>query len=216
MKKKMVLVGVLLVAAIALVFSFSTKDKGIDVSQYQGDINWEKVDVDFAMVRAGYRGADNGAIHIDTKFYQNMDGAKEQGIKTGIYFFSTAVNVREAKEEARTVVSLAKDYKPIYIAFDMESVHPGDRTEGLSVEQNTKNALAFCKVVKRAGFKPLVYGNINYFNNQVKLDKVDKYDIWLADYTSHGEGDIKWDMLQYSCRGKVKGIKGKVDLNELR
>ncbi|MCQ2551351.1 MAG: glycoside hydrolase family 25 protein [Clostridia bacterium] len=215
MKKKLIVALAILVAVI-LVFSLKGEEKGIDVSAYQGDINWEKVDVDFVMVRAGYRGADNGIIHLDSKFYQNMDGAKEQGIKTGVYFFSTAVNVREAKEEAKTAVSLASGYDPMYIAFDMEQVHAGDRTQGLTREQNTRNALAFCKVVKKAGFKPIIYGNINYFKNQVILSEVDKYPIWLADYDSNGKGNIKWDMLQYSCKGKVKGIKHKVDLNVLK
>lgn len=192
---------------------------GVDVSRYQGDIDWAAVKeagVDFAMLRLGYRGYGTGAMVKDTYFERNIQGALEQGIEVGVYFFSQAITPEEAVEEAEYTMEKLEDYDITYpIVFDWEpydsSLHP--RTEGLSDKILTQCAVAFCDTVKDAGYHPMVYSNLSYFYLHFDLSKLVDYPLWLAQYTSKPTFYYHFDMWQYSSTGKVPGIKGNVDLN---
>ena len=196
-----------------------TSKIGIDVSRYQGSIDWAAVKdagVEFAMLRLGYRGYGTGAIVRDSYFYQNIQGALENGIEVGVYFFSQAINEAEAVEEAQFCMDLLQDYSITYpIVFDWEpydsSLHP--RTEGLSDEMLTKCAVAFCQAVEANGYDSMVYSNLTYFYLHYDLSKLVDFPLWLAQYNKTPTFYYHFDMWQYSSTGKVPGIEGNVDLN---
>lgn len=129
---------------------------GIDVSDYQGDIDWAAVKasgIDFAMIRAGYRGATRGKLNEDSKFADNYTGAKDAGVKVGIYFFSQATSVTEAEEEAGYVLQLLQNKSVDYpVVFDWEQTSvDGSRTADATGEQITSYASAFCKKTRESG-----------------------------------------------------------------
>ena len=196
-----------------------TSKIGIDVSRYQGSIDWAAVKDaggEFAMLRLGYRGYGTGAIVRDSYFYQNIQGALENGIEVGVYFFSQAINEAEAVEEAQFCMDLLRDYSITYpIVFDWEpydsSLHP--RTEGLSDEMLTKCAVAFCQAVEANGYDSMVYSNLTYFYLHYDLSKLVDFPLWLAQYNKTPTFYYHFDMWQYSSTGKVPGIEGNVDLN---
>lgn len=192
--------------------------KGIDVSKYQGDIDWQKVKADgveFAIIRMGYRGYGTGKIMIDESFEQNMVEAQKAGIKLGVYFFSQAINEAEAIEEASLVIESIQNYDITYpVVFDMEEIHEGTaRTASLSKQELTDVAIAFCETVKNAGYTPMVYANIKWFMEHVDLSQLTQYDKWFAQYYKTPFFPYDLQMWQYTGSGKVDGIAGKVDMN---
>lgn len=192
--------------------------KGIDVSKFQGDIDWNKVaadGVEFAIVRVGFRGYGSGQIVEDEKAKANLEGAKKAGIKLGVYFFSQAVTEAEAVEEAKYVVSMIKDYNIEYpVFFDTEEIPDADeRAEGLSKEELTDIAVAFCEVIKKEGYTPGIYANLRWFSGALNLEKLEDYYKWYAYYDSNLYFPYKIHMWQYSETGKVDGITGTVDMN---
>lgn len=191
---------------------------GIDVSVYQGDIDWEAVaqsGVEFAIIRLGYRGYSQGAIQLDRNFEQNMRGALEAGLDVGVYFFSQATTVLEAEEEADFVLENLRGYPISFpVVFDWEFVTADQaRTHEMEGEALTDCALAFCELVATAGYTPMVYFNqdIGYFYYQ--LDELDQYPFWLAEYDSKPDFFYDFEIWQYTHTGTVPGIQGSVDLN---
>lgn len=190
---------------------------GIDVSKWQKDIDWDKVKnagVDFAIIRAGYRGSSTGSLVEDPYFHANMKGASASGIKTGVYFFTQATNEVEAVEEASMVISLVKDYKldyPIYI--DTEGAGGDGRADGLDVETRTLVCDAFCRTIQNAGYEAGVYASRNWYNNRLHASELEKYSIWLAEYRSTPLYQGYYEIWQHSSKGKIDGIEGNVDLN---
>ena len=191
---------------------------GIDVSVYQGDIDWEAVaqsGVEFAIIRLGYRGYSQGAIQLDRNFEQNMRGALEAGLDVGVYFFSQATTVLEAEEEADFVLENLRGYPITFpVVFDWEFVTADQaRTHEMEGEALTDCALAFCELVATAGYTPMVYFNqdIGYFYYQ--LDELDQYPFWLAEYDSKPDFFYDFEIWQYIHTGTVPGIQGSVDLN---
>lgn len=191
---------------------------GIDVSVYQGDIDWEAVaqsGVKFAIIRLGYRGYSQGAIQLDRNFEQNMRGALEAGLDVGVYFFSQATTVLEAEEEADFVLENLRGYPITFpVVFDWEFVTADQaRTHEMEGEALTDCALAFCELVATAGYTPMVYFNqdIGYFYYQ--LDELDQYPFWLAEYDSKPDFFYDFEIWQYTHTGTVPGIQGSVDLN---
>ena len=192
--------------------------KGIDVSKFQGDIDWEKVaadGVEFAIIRVGFRGYGSGLIVEDEKAKANLEGAKKAGIKLGVYFFSQAITEDEAVEEARYVVDMIKDYDIKYpVFFDTEDIlDENERTQGLSADELTDIAVAFCETVKKAGYTPGIYANLRWFSGALNLEKLEDYYKWYAYYDSNLYFPYKIHMWQYSETGRVDGITGTVDLN---
>ncbi len=192
---------------------------GIDVSRYQGEIDWTAVKeagVEFSMLRLGYRGYGTGKIVTDAYFETNLQGALENGIEVGVYFFSQAINEAEAVEEAQYCIDHLRDYDITYpIVFDWEpydsSLDP--RTEGLSDEMLTKCAVAFCEAVEDAGYESMVYSNLTYFYLHYDLSQLVGFPLWLAQYNETPTFYYHFDMWQYSSTGTVAGIEGNVDLN---
>ena len=187
--------------------------KGIDVSQWQGNIDWQKVKgagVQFAMLRAGY-----GRNNLDTKFHRNAQGAAAVGIPVGLYWFSYALNVEMARKEAQYAVELAKKYKITWpIAYDLEyDTVSYAAKNGITITKSlaTQMAFAFCEEVKRLGYIPMVYTNLDYLNRYFDRSKL-PYDLWYAQYASKASIADK-EIWQYTSSGSVSGIAGKVDMN---
>ena len=188
---------------------------GIDVSKHNGKIDWNAVKssgVDFAIIRCGYRGSSSGVMIEDPKFHENIKGATAAGIKVGIYFFSQAVDEVEAVKEASMAVSLAKSYHLTYPIFiDTES--SGGRGDKVSIETRTAVINAFCKTVQDAGYQAGVYSSKTWYEKYINMSQVGNYKIWLAHYADVPNYAGRFDMWQYSCKGTISGINGKVDLN---
>lgn len=193
---------------------------GIDVSAYQGSINWYKVKqagVDYAIIRLGYRGYGTGALKIDTAFHTNMQNAIAAGVPVGAYFYSQAITVEEAIEEADAVIKNLSGYKVDYpVVFDMEEVNDDDenvRTASLTTEERTDITVAFCERIKAAGYTPMVYGNIKWLAMNLDLTRLEDYDKWFAQYFKQPFFPYEFSMWQYTPYGKIAGISGSVDLN---
>lgn len=198
------------------VLSSSSGVMGIDVSKWNGNINWSQVKnsgVKFVIIRCGYRGSSAGALIEDPKFRANIQGAQSAGLKVGVYFFTQAVNEVEAVEEASMVISLIKGYSisyPVYL--DVEG--SGGRGDKISASQRTANIKAFCGTIQNAGYRAGVYANKTWFTSQINTGSLTNYKIWLAQYAaSVTYNATRYDMWQYTSKGKISGISGNVDMN---
>lgn len=192
--------------------------KGVDVSKYQGNIDWNKVKasgIEFAIIRVGYRGYGTGVLVEDSTFRQNIKGATAAGLKVGLYFYSQAINETEAVEEASMVISLCQGYNISYpIYFDTEKV-VGDtgRADNISRAQRTANAVAFCETIRNSGYKAGVYSYASWFYNQLNMASLSPYSIWIAQYRDQLSFDYNYDIWQYSSTGTVPGIPKPTDMN---
>lgn len=191
---------------------------GIDVSEHREEIDWTTVKadgIDFAMIRIGWRGSTEGLLYKDERFDENITAAQISGIKVGVYFFSQAVNIKEAKEEAEIVISWLKSYSLDFpVAFDWEL--PGnDDARTLVVTSNEMGRIAdtFCSRIKEAGYTPIIYMNKDLAYNEYNLSEIAGYDFWAAEYEENPEFYYEYTILQYSSEGSVKGIDGAVDMN---
>ena len=197
--------------------------RGVDVSAHQEQIDWARVagtGMDFAMIRAGYRGYTRGSIQKDPYFDDNMRGALANGLEVGAYFFSQALTPAEAEEEAYALLEWVRDYSITYpLVFDWEEVDKEDsrsrNTDGNTV---TACALAFCRVIRDAGYTPMTYGSPSkIYAGNLALDYLQEYpSFWLAHYTKETAPTSfrhRYDIWQYSSSGQVDGIEGRVDLN---
>lgn len=192
--------------------------KGIDVSKYQGDIDWTAVasdGVEYAFVRLGLRGYGSGKLVLDEYFDQNMRGAGAAGIKTGVYFFTQAITVEEAVEEADYVLDNIKDYDVSYpIVFDVEMIVNDDgRANELSQKDRTDIAIAFCDKIKAAGYTPMIYGNVKCFTKLLDMTRLNDYEKWYAFYDDYMYMPYEVGIWQYTEKGTVAGINTGVDLN---
>lgn len=196
-----------------------TARTGIDVSSHQGKIDWSAVaqdGIDFAIIRAGFRGYGEGELNPDKMFERNIKGALAAGLDVGIYFFSQALSPEEAVEEAEYVLDAIRDYNvTLPVAFDWEPIKPGKnaRTDGLDGATVTECARAFCDRIRQAGLEPLVYLNQDMGYLTFRLDKLTDFKLWLAEYDTAPDFHYAFRIWQYSNTGKVAGIKNKVDLN---
>lgn len=192
---------------------------GIDVSEFQGNIDWHKVKqagIDFAMIRIGFRGyGEVGNIVVDEMCRQNLAAADEAGIKLGGYFFSQATSVQEAVDEANTLLEIIKDYDITYpIAFDWEVIGTNEaRTDNVSVETLNQCAKAFCETIKQAGYTPAIYMSKRIAYLKYDLEALKDYDIWLTEDGGNASFNYRYDIWQYSYTGSIDGIEGNVDLN---
>ena len=192
--------------------------RGIDVSEWQADIDWEKVaadGIDFAIIRCGYRGYGAGNLLADKKFHQNMEGAIAAGLDVGVYVYSQAISEEEARQEARFAVDMVSGYDPSYpIVFDWEYAGAGDaRTNNTSREALTSYAVAFCDEVESLGYTPCVYSYISLSYDNYDLADLNDYYMWMAIYYEKPEYYYHYDMWQYTSSGSVSGIEGRVDMN---
>ncbi|MDE6064330.1 MAG: hypothetical protein K2G20_07070 [Lachnospiraceae bacterium] len=194
-----------------------TASLGIDVSKWQGEIDWDKVKndgIEFVIIRCGYRGSVTGTLVEDPYFEQNIRGATAAGLQVGVYFFTQAVNEVEAVEEASMVVSLIRDYELTYPVFiDTEGAGGNGRADSLSVERRTAVCEAFCTTVENAGFEAGVYASRNWYNKNLETAFLEDFVIWLAEYRSVPIYQGYYQMWQYTSKGSVNGISGNVDMN---
>ena len=201
---------------------------GIDVSKYQGTIDWGQVKasgVDFAMVRVGYRAKTTGILYEDPGARYNLQEANANRIQTGAYFFSSAVTQEEAREEAEWVASFIAKYKITYpVAYNCEDFQsPDSRQNGLSMEERTQIACAFLDTVAAKGYTPMFYASRNEMegNAQWNMDTLgSRYKVWVSQYpekpfpeTPKSSYSRAHDMWQYTSKGQVAGIRGNVDVN---
>ncbi|MDE6606778.1 MAG: glycoside hydrolase family 25 protein [Lachnospiraceae bacterium] len=190
---------------------------GIDVSKWNGEIDWDKVKeagVEYAIIRLGYRGSSTGALVEDPYFEKNIRGAIASDIPVGVYFFTQATNEVEAVEEASMVIKLCSDYKLDYPVFiDTESAGGNGRADGLGQAERTLVCRAFCSTIKNAGYKAGVYASRNWLNNNLISDRLEQDVIWLAEYRETPLYQGYYQMWQYSSNGKIDGIEGRVDIN---
>ena len=186
--------------------------KGIDVSEWQGSIDWNRVknsDIDYAIIRCGY-GMD--LEEQDDKFWtRNADECTRLGIPFGIYLYSYADSVEKAKSEAQHVLRLVKKYKLAYpIYYDLEQA---DIREKLSGDQITEIAATFCSIIKEAGYRVAIYSNTDWFTNYLTTPFFVDSEKWVAQYNSVCTYNGTYTMWQCSDAGVVDGIEGPVDLN---
>lgn len=190
---------------------------GIDVSVWQDAIDWQQVKeagIEFAMLRIGYRGTDQGGLNEDAFLRANYAGAKAAGIKVGGYFFSQAVSVREAVEEAEYVLDIIGDWElDMPVVYDWEYIDSEARTANVDARTLTDCTKAFCETVKKAGFSPMVYFNRDQAKERMYLEELTDYPFWLALYDPAMDYPYRVDMWQYTCQGIVPGIAGDVDIN---
>ena len=195
-----------------------TSHKGIDVSSHQGDIDWAKVKesgVEFAMIRALYRGYSSGKLVEDEKFKNNITGADANGIKAGVYIFTQAVNEAEVDEEIAMLKELVGENKVDYpVVVDVEEANAGEgRMDTLGIEERTSLIKYYCEKLKDAGYKPMIYFNIESALLMLNLTQLEDYDKWLAAYNSEFYYPYQYTLRQYSDSGSVDGIEGNVDLD---
>ena len=179
------------------------------------------------MIRAGFRGyGAAGTLVTDTNFYTNINGALNNGIDVGVYFFSQAITEKEAIEEANYVLNLIRGYRITYpIAIDTEDIdYAQGRADNLSRLQRTNIVKAFCERIKQAGYEPMIYANKWWLIEQLDMSKLSNYAVWLAHYTGATQDNPfakpsdytgKYVMWQYTDRATVNGITGNVDANVL-
>ena len=188
---------------------------GIDVSTWNGNIDWNKVKnsgVSYVIIRTGFRGSTQGALVEDNRFKQNIKGATNAGLKVGVYFFSQAINEVEAVEEASMVLSQVKGYKLTYPVFiDVEP--SGGRADKLSSGDRTKVINAFCQTIQNGGLRAGIYANKTWLSQKMNISALSGYKIWLAQYNSTVTYSGRYDIWQYSDKGTIPGIPEKVDLN---
>ncbi|HIS73278.1 MAG TPA: Lyzozyme M1 (1,4-beta-N-acetylmuramidase) [Candidatus Scatomorpha pullicola] len=189
---------------------------GVDVSFYQGVIDWEAVaadGVEFAMIRCGYRGSETGDIVVDEQFENNIQGALDAGLDVGVYFFSQSTGAIEAAEEANFVLSLIADYEiTMPVAFDWEPLE-NSRAEDIDRSELTASAVVFCEMVKDAGYTPCVYlyRYIGYY--EYMMERLADYEIWVGALGSWPDFYYKHSLWQFSMTGRVDGIDADVDLD---
>ena len=208
--------------------------QGIDVSNWQGDINWKEAKasgIEFAMIRVGFRGygkSDDGVdgkLVKDERFDTNIQNAIVANIPVGVYFFSQAKTEKEAIEEAQFVLNIIKDYKITYpVAIDTEyatSSHSG-RADSLTKDERTKIVAKFCETIKKAGYIPMVYTGKNFAMNNLDTEILSKYDFWIAHYTGANQDNPEenktdysgnYTIWQYTSEGTVNGVQTTVDRN---
>ena len=201
---------------------------GIDVSKYQGSIDWEQVaqsGVEFAMIRVGYRTKVTGIIYEDPGARYNLQEATKNGLLVGAYFFSSAVTEEEAREEAAWVADFISRYQITYpVAYNCEDFQsPDSRQYGLGSEERTTIACAFLDTISAAGYTPMFYASRNEMegNAQWNMDTLgSRYRVWVSQYpeqpypetpaSTYSGSHAMW---QYTSQGKVAGIRGSVDVN---
>ena len=189
----------------------------IDVSSHNGEIDWDKVKgagIDGVMIRLGYRGYGDATIVEDDCFQKNIAGAKDAGLKVGVYFFSQATTPEEAIEEAEYVTKkIWGRGVTLPVAFDMEPFMGNERFINHDIKSKTEMADAFLKVISKFGYEPILYGNPTWLTNDVDISKLTEYPVWLAHYTFSTEWPYAFRMWQFTSQGRVSGINGDVDLN---
>ena len=189
--------------------------RGIDVSKWNGNIDWNAVKnsgIEYVIIRCGYRGSSQGALIEDPKYKTNIQGTINAGLKVGVYFFTQAISEAEAVEEASMVLELVKNYKISYPIFlDVEA--SGGRADSIDKATRTAVCKAFCQTIQSGGYTAGIYANKNWLTEKIDAGALGSYKIWLAQYADKPTYSGRYDIWQYQSTGKVSGINGDVDMN---
>ncbi len=198
---------------------------GIDVSEHNGEIDWEKVKEtqDFAFIRVGYRGYGNGEIYEDKYAADNLKNANKAKIPVGVYFYTQAVTAEEAEDEADFVYDIIKKYNidlPVMIDFEYPIDSDGNAVGRLVESDNDLNKNAeiinsFVEKLEKKGYTAGVYASSSVLHNKISMKKLKKSAVaWVADYNDQVTYDVDYTIWQYSETGSVDGVSSKyVDLN---
>jgi len=194
-----------------------TSYAGVDVSAFQGKIDWKQVKqsgIEFAIIRLGYRGYESGKLVEDEYAKDNLKNAKEAGLKVGAYFFSQALNIRETDEEIKFMLKILGDTQlDMPIVLDWEIPASTARTRNMDARTLTDIQRHFCGQMRDRGFQPMIYFNWHQSEHLYVLHDLEAYPFWLALYQDRMTYPWKVEMWQYTDKGKVPGIQGNVDLN---
>lgn len=202
-----------------------TVANGIDVSEHNGEIDWEKVKEtqDFAFIRVGYRGYGNGEIYEDKYAADNLKNANKAKIPVGVYFYTQAVTAEEAEDEADFVYDIIKKYNidlPVMIDFEYPIDSDGNAVGRLVESDNDLNKNAeiinsFVEQLEKKGYTAGVYASSSVLHNKISMKKLKKSAVaWVADYNDKVTYDVDYTIWQYSETGSVDGVSSKyVDLN---
>lgn len=186
--------------------------KGIDVSEFQGNIDWDKVKNDgvkFAILRVGF-GSDSES-QDDKYIERNIKECERLNIPFGVYLFSYADSLTKASSEAEHTLRIVAGHKlPLGVWYDIE-----DNDTSGSVEKSylTQIIEKYCSIIKEAGYEVGIYTNLNWFNNKIEKSVQEKYLIWVAQYYKECQYEGDYLIWQYSSSGEVDGIIGNVDMN---
>ena len=191
---------------------------GIDVSGHQGTIDWDQVKeagIQFAMIRLGYRGYTQGGLALDDNYVTNIETALESKMPVGVYFYTQAVSYEEGVEEAQYVLKNIADYKISYpVVIDTEKMEAdGARANDISNEERTDAIVGFCDTIKDAGYTPMIYANRNWYAQNLDMDRLGDYQLWLAQYSNVPDFPYLFTGWQYTSEGSVPGISGSVDID---
>lgn len=191
---------------------------GVDISKETGVVDFAQLKsagIDYVMIRLGQRGYSTGQLSADENYIMNMEEAKSAGLNIGVTFYSQAVTVEEAVEEAHVVIDYLSGYEIDYpVGFQMGYVsNDKSRTENLSKMQLTEIATAFCDEIANAGYTPMIYGNKYWLLRKLDLTKLSKYEIWLSQSEDVPDYPYTFSMWQYTQTGKISGITGEANLN---
>ena len=190
---------------------------GVDVSAYQGKIDWRKVKasgIDFAIIRLGYRGYESGKLVEDDYAKDNLKGAAEAGLKVGAYFFSQALDIRETDEEIQFILKILGSTRlDMPLVLDWEIPADTARTRNMDPVTLTDIQRHFCGQMREKGYQPMIYFNWHQSEKLYVLSDLEEYPFWLALYQDRMTYPWKVEMWQYTDKGKVPGIQGSVDLN---
>lgn len=192
---------------------------GVDISTFQDYVDWETLsknkDIDFVILRVGYRGYTAGGIMPDSSFEEYKEAVIKYKIPAGVYFFTQAISYEEGVEEAEYVLENIKGMKLKYpVVIDSELVWDSEaRGDNATNEQRTDGIVGFCETIKAAGYTPMIYASRNMFAQCLDMDRLGDYQLWLAHYTNVSDFPYKYTGWQYTDSGSVEGISGNVDLN---
>ncbi len=190
---------------------------GIDVSEHQWNVDWPTVaqTVDFAYVRLGYRGYTEGGLFLDPWYDTNLSGASAAGLDTGVYFFSQAINVGEAIEEAEYVIANLRGYRVnLPVIFDWEKIEGGGaRTDGLSTQTMTDCAVAFCRTIENAGYRAGIYFNRQLGYYGFDLSRLANYSFWVSVPGEFPDYYYACEFWQNSFTASIPGVTGDADLS---
>ena len=178
--------------------------KGIDVSEFQGVLDWSKIKaagIKFAILRAGY-----GRYETDSVFHENARRANAAGIPIGVYWFSYAINTAGAKQEAQKCLEVIKEHTvtlPVYFDFEYDTVTYAKK-QGVTLGRQAFNdhSVAFCDTIQAAGYRAGVYYNLDYLDRLMYMSRIGKYSLWFAQYNSYPQAS-GWDLWQYSSSGSI-------------
>lgn len=190
---------------------------GIDVSEYQLDIDWDAVKnagVEFVFIRVGWRGLTEGALNPDKRAQEYYDGAKRAGLSVGAYFFSQAISMEEAAEEARFALSVMDGWDlDLPLVYDWEYAGESARTAHVDRRTLTDCTRVFCRTVENAGYIPMIYFNSSQGMHLLHLEELTEFPFWLAQYMDGMDFPYRVDFWQYTAEGTVPGIQVPVDVN---